>query len=261
MAVAEEAKGVPSTLRNAFGNVLCFFALLLIVILAFSIRLFSVIKYESLVHEFDPYFNYRVTQYLTKSEIYDFWNWFDDRAWYPLGRVIGGTVYPGLTLTAGSLWWFVETDGKGFDRVRRTEIGKKHFKLTHFEEYFFNDILVVATGHAALQAEEAMAMMQLSCDSHDSLKDDYVNKEQKHASFGTTYYYQTSLEKEEYANFIEAQRQLHIQRMLPDMGPSYTISWGAFKNVFEEQEIQAWPIITHHASLLSPAFYMSNPHP
>lgn len=29
---------------------------------------------------------------------------------------------------------FVETDGKGFDRVRRYEIGKKHFKLTHFEE-------------------------------------------------------------------------------------------------------------------------------
>ncbi|ONM38051.1 Dolichyl-diphosphooligosaccharide--protein glycosyltransferase subunit STT3A [Zea mays] len=31
---------------------------------------------------------------------------------------------------------FVETDGKGFDRVRRYEIGKKHFKLTHFEEVF-----------------------------------------------------------------------------------------------------------------------------
>lgn len=26
---------------------------------------------------------------------------------YPLGRVIGGTVYPGLTLTAGSMWWYV----------------------------------------------------------------------------------------------------------------------------------------------------------
>ncbi|KAL2500906.1 Dolichyl-diphosphooligosaccharide--protein glycosyltransferase subunit STT3A [Forsythia ovata] len=72
-----------STLRQAFGNV---------------------IKYESVIHEFDPYFNYRVTQFLTKNGIYDFWNWFDDRTWYPLGRVIGGTVYPGLTLTAGTLW-------------------------------------------------------------------------------------------------------------------------------------------------------------
>ncbi|KAL3566658.1 hypothetical protein D5086_032073 [Populus alba] len=69
----------------------------------------QVIKYESVIHEFDPYFNYRVTQFLTKNGIYDFWNWFDDRTWYPLGRVIGGTVYPGLTLTAGTLWWLLNS--------------------------------------------------------------------------------------------------------------------------------------------------------
>nr|XP_010924651.1 dolichyl-diphosphooligosaccharide--protein glycosyltransferase subunit STT3A [Elaeis guineensis] len=108
MAATAETKG-PSTLRNAFGGVLGVFILLLIGVLAFSIRLFSVIKYESVIHEFDPYFNYRVTQYLTKNGIYDFWNWFDDRTWYPLGRVIGGTVYPGLTLTAGSMWWLLNS--------------------------------------------------------------------------------------------------------------------------------------------------------
>lgn len=48
-------------------------------------------------------------QFLTKNGIYDFWNWFDDRTWYPLGRVIGGTVYPGLTLTAGTLWWILNS--------------------------------------------------------------------------------------------------------------------------------------------------------
>ncbi|GLJ12540.1 hypothetical protein SUGI_0193170 [Cryptomeria japonica] len=94
-----------SKARDAFGSVLSFTILILVAILAFSIRLFSVIKYESVIHEFDPYFNYRVTQYLTKNGVYDFWNWFDDRTWYPLGRVIGGTVYPGLTLTAGTMWW------------------------------------------------------------------------------------------------------------------------------------------------------------
>ncbi|CAN6564402.1 unnamed protein product [Malus baccata var. baccata] len=107
MAASETSNG--TTLRHAFGNVLSFFILILIGVLAFSIRLFSVIKYESVIHEFDPYFNYRVTQFLTKNGIYDFWNWFDDRTWYPLGRVIGGTVYPGLTLTAGSLWWFLNS--------------------------------------------------------------------------------------------------------------------------------------------------------
>ncbi|OEL31834.1 Dolichyl-diphosphooligosaccharide--protein glycosyltransferase subunit STT3A [Dichanthelium oligosanthes] len=98
------ASGGDGRLRNAFGGVLCAFTLLLIGVLAFSIRLFSVIKYESVIHEFDPYFNYRVTQFLSKNGIYEFWNWFDDRTWYPLGRVIGGTVYPGLTLTAGTIW-------------------------------------------------------------------------------------------------------------------------------------------------------------
>ncbi|CAL1414321.1 unnamed protein product [Linum trigynum] len=97
------------SLRNAFGGVIAFIILVLIGVLAFSIRLFSVIKYESVIHEFDPYFNYRVTQFLSKNGIYDFWNWFDDRTWYPLGRVIGGTVYPGLTLTAGTIWKVVNS--------------------------------------------------------------------------------------------------------------------------------------------------------
>uniref|UniRef100_A0A453FEP4 dolichyl-diphosphooligosaccharide--protein glycotransferase n=1 Tax=Aegilops tauschii subsp. strangulata TaxID=200361 RepID=A0A453FEP4_AEGTS len=103
------AAGGGGRLRNALSGMLCAFALLLIGVLAFSIRLFSVIKYESVIHEFDPYFNYRVTQFLSKSGIYEFWNWFDDRTWYPLGRVIGGTVYPGLTLTAGTIWWLLNS--------------------------------------------------------------------------------------------------------------------------------------------------------
>ncbi|VFQ63048.1 unnamed protein product [Cuscuta campestris] len=106
---SEAVRGSSGTLRQAFGNVFSLFILILIGVLAFSIRLFSVIKYESVIHEFDPYFNYRVTQFLTKNGIYDFWNWFDDRTWYPLGRVIGGTVYPGLTLTAGTLWWLLNS--------------------------------------------------------------------------------------------------------------------------------------------------------
>eukprot|EP00096_Caligus_rogercresseyi_P002177 TRINITY_DN1416_c0_g1_i1.p1 TRINITY_DN1416_c0_g1~~TRINITY_DN1416_c0_g1_i1.p1 ORF type:complete len:719 (+),score=215.11 TRINITY_DN1416_c0_g1_i1:112-2268(+) len=76
-------------------------------ILAFMIRLFSVLRYESIIHEFDPYFNYRTTKFLTEEGFYAFHNWFDDRAWYPLGRIIGGTIYPGLMLTSASLYHFL----------------------------------------------------------------------------------------------------------------------------------------------------------
>lgn len=62
--------------------------------LLLQVRLFSVIKYESVIHEFDPYFNYRVTQFLTKEGFYNTWNFFDSYTWYPLGRVVGGTMYP-----------------------------------------------------------------------------------------------------------------------------------------------------------------------
>ncbi|KAL3132585.1 hypothetical protein ABBQ32_009119 [Trebouxia sp. C0010 RCD-2024] len=101
---ASTAESTKKLQRSAAANVVCGFSLAGICILAFSLRLFSVIKYESVIHEFDPYFNYRVTQYLTKEGFYNLWNWFDDRTWYPLGRVIGGTVYPGLIYTAGVMW-------------------------------------------------------------------------------------------------------------------------------------------------------------
>ncbi|MFN9941434.1 MAG: STT3 domain-containing protein, partial [bacterium] len=58
------------------------------------------LRYESVIHEFDPYFNYRTTKYLTEEGFHSFHNWFDDRAWYPLGRIIGGTIYPGLMVTS-----------------------------------------------------------------------------------------------------------------------------------------------------------------
>ncbi|MQM07896.1 hypothetical protein Taro_040741 [Colocasia esculenta] len=65
-----------------------------------------------------------------------------------------------------------------------------------------------------------------------------------------------SLGKDEYGTFVEAQRQLHVQRMAPVMGPSYSMVYGAFQGYFEEQERKAWSIITRYASLLSPAFYI-----
>ena len=72
--------------------------LLVVVILAicciegFISRLFAVIRFESIIHEFDPWFNYRATSQLVENGWYQFLNWFDDRAWYPLGRIVGGTV-------------------------------------------------------------------------------------------------------------------------------------------------------------------------
>ena len=108
-AVASELpmSSVPETAKQSpAAQIVSAAALAGICLMAFCLRLFSVIKYESVIHEFDPYFNYRVTSFLTKKGFSETWNWFDDRTWYPLGRVIGGTMYPVRTLAACCCGWY-----------------------------------------------------------------------------------------------------------------------------------------------------------
>ncbi|EXJ74152.1 dolichyl-diphosphooligosaccharide-protein glycosyltransferase [Cladophialophora psammophila CBS 110553] len=92
-----------STSKNTRG-LLRVIILLTIAAAAVSARLFSVIRFESIIHEFDPWFNFRATKYLVKNGFYSFWDWFDDRTWHPLGRVTGGTLYPGLMVTSGVIY-------------------------------------------------------------------------------------------------------------------------------------------------------------
>lgn len=118
-----------------WSSLITFAILLLAWISGFSSRLFAVIRFESIIHEFDPWyltkiqlmvasmyywlirnstflpklfrFNYRATAYMVQHGFYDFLNWFDERAWYPLGRIVGGTVYPGLMITSGGIHWLL----------------------------------------------------------------------------------------------------------------------------------------------------------
>ncbi|OEU16207.1 putative oligosaccharyl transferase [Fragilariopsis cylindrus CCMP1102] len=60
-------------------------------------------EYGPVIHEFDPfdpYFNYRATEYLYEHGAKKFFQWFDYKVWYPLGRPVGSTIYPGMQFTA-----------------------------------------------------------------------------------------------------------------------------------------------------------------
>merc|ERR1719216_608811 len=105
----EVASSKPGGVMNPAGSksLIVFTVLALAWLAGFSSRLFAVIRFESIIHEFDPWFNYRSTAYMVKHGYYDFLNWFDERAWYPLGRIVGGTVYPGLMLTSGSIHYML----------------------------------------------------------------------------------------------------------------------------------------------------------
>eukprot|EP00659_Diplonema_papillatum_P001393 gene1393-2140_t len=81
-----------------------FLVLVALYVVAFCLRLFSVLRYESIIHEFDPHFNFRGTKTLVYDGVDAFYNWFDTLVWYPLGRWVGHTVYPGLMLTSGAIY-------------------------------------------------------------------------------------------------------------------------------------------------------------
>ncbi|KAL2122480.1 hypothetical protein VTJ04DRAFT_2935 [Mycothermus thermophilus] len=104
MTAADPLKVIASAGGENTRSVLRVIILALIAAAAVSSRLFSVIRFESIIHEFDPWFNFRATKYLVANGFYNFWDWFDDRTWHPLGRVTGGTLYPGLMVTSGVIY-------------------------------------------------------------------------------------------------------------------------------------------------------------
>jgi dolichyl-diphosphooligosaccharide--protein glycosyltransferase len=79
-------------------------AVMCICLWAFYIRLSAVYGFGRVIHEFDPWFNFRATQYLVDNGWDKFVNWFDDQSWYPIGRPVGSTVYPGMMVTAAAIF-------------------------------------------------------------------------------------------------------------------------------------------------------------
>ena len=44
---------------------------------AYGIRLYSVEEYGPIIHEFDPWFNYRAAQYMADNGLERFFKWYD----------------------------------------------------------------------------------------------------------------------------------------------------------------------------------------
>eukprot|EP01104_Vermistella_antarctica_P000594 TRINITY_DN10747_c0_g1_i1.p1 TRINITY_DN10747_c0_g1~~TRINITY_DN10747_c0_g1_i1.p1 ORF type:complete len:804 (+),score=230.66 TRINITY_DN10747_c0_g1_i1:125-2536(+) len=71
---------------------------------AYDIRMYAIRNVWFGIHEFDPWFNYRATRYLARHGLKEFFQWYDHRSWYPIGRPVGTTIYPGLQIVAVFLW-------------------------------------------------------------------------------------------------------------------------------------------------------------
>ena len=101
-------------------------SLALVLLIAFVIRLFPVRweidpttgKTTLLLSEFDPYFQYRFTEYIVKNGFIAWaWPkpWIDYQRWYPQGFNVARGAYPGLPMTAAFLYKIMSMLGVGMD--------------------------------------------------------------------------------------------------------------------------------------------------
>ncbi len=79
-------------------------SLLLTFFAALIIRLFPVLVAQPVVKAFDPWFQLKVTRHIIENGFQSFFNWFDNTVWYPWGRDIAKTTYPGVPFTTAILY-------------------------------------------------------------------------------------------------------------------------------------------------------------
>ncbi len=77
--------------------------LTLILTMAFTIRLLP-IRWGYYLSEFDPYYQYRITKHVAEQGIFSFTTWHDDMSWWPFGRDVPHTSFPGLGITAAAFY-------------------------------------------------------------------------------------------------------------------------------------------------------------
>ena len=83
--------------------------LLVIGVLALSVSISMMIRSTPMTYgfelfEFDPFFNFRATEYILENGTDAYFNWHDEKSWHPFGRNISETSQVTLHLTAASLY-------------------------------------------------------------------------------------------------------------------------------------------------------------
>jgi len=67
------------------------------------------------LNEFDPFFNYRATEYIVENGIESYFQWNDELSWYPHGRNVSQTSQVMLHVTAATTYWIFGSGGNLYD--------------------------------------------------------------------------------------------------------------------------------------------------
>jgi len=102
--ISSALRGIPSFRpKIAHDSLVRGTLLFLIIMLASAIRLLP-LRWGFYLNEFDPYFHYYVTRYITNHGLASLFSWRDYAGWYPSGRYMPPFANLGLTLTAATLY-------------------------------------------------------------------------------------------------------------------------------------------------------------
>jgi len=84
---------------------------------AYRVRLTGIPVYGYMIHGFDPTFNFTAARYLARKGWHEFFRWYDYMSWYPLGRPVGTTIYPGMQIVSVWLWRAFEAMPTGMYKI------------------------------------------------------------------------------------------------------------------------------------------------
>ena len=84
--------------------------LCLVVVIAVIYRVVRV-RWGAYMDAYDPLFQYRVTEYIVKNGYSAWFTWHDTLSWYPMGRNIAMTSYPGIPFSGAALYFLLHALG------------------------------------------------------------------------------------------------------------------------------------------------------
>ena len=62
------------------------------------------LAYDTQLFEYDPFFNYRATEYIINNGFQNYLEWHDEKSWHPFGRNVSETSQVTLHVTAAYLY-------------------------------------------------------------------------------------------------------------------------------------------------------------
>ncbi|MCH7649104.1 MAG: glycosyltransferase family 39 protein, partial [Thaumarchaeota archaeon] len=89
-----------------------------ILIIAFSVSFMlrsQAADYGFELNEFDPFFNFRATEFIVENGFSEYFDWNDDLSWYPIGRDVSATSQVMLHITAAITYQIFGGDSSLYD--------------------------------------------------------------------------------------------------------------------------------------------------